>query len=61
MSEVGDCAEIRFRVQRHRDVESLRPGGFDPTRKAQLLQQCAHVLAAARPNVYSQRCNQMIS
>ena len=39
MSEVCDCVEIRLRVQRHGDVESLRTGGFDPTGKAQLLQQ----------------------
>lgn len=37
------CAEIRLRVQRHGDVESLRTRGFDPTRKAQLLQQSAQV------------------
>ena len=43
MSEVCDCAEIRLRVQWYCDVKSLRPRSFDPTRKAQLLQQCAHV------------------
>ena len=43
MSEVCDCAEIRLRVQRHCDVESLRTRGFDPTRKTQLLQQRAQV------------------
>ena len=47
MSKARDCAEIRLRVQRHCYVKPFRPGGFDPTRKAQLLQQLTQVQRCA--------------
>src|SRR5687768_16881122 len=51
MSEARDCAEIRLRVQRHCDVESLRTGGFDPTWQPQLLQQRTQVERYAAQHV----------
>src|SRR2546422_496385 len=51
MSEARDCGEICLRVQRHCYVKSLRPGGFDPTGKSQLLQQRTQIQRGAAQHV----------
>jgi len=51
MSEARDGGEICFRVQRHCDVKSLRPGGFDPTWKTQLIQQRTQVQRCAAQHI----------